>query len=101
MQPWTEYKRKFWKNALGDRYESPSQCYNENTQFFKFCDPKMQKRSLDQSIAEDFEVDENIKKLSDFIKNRPAPSHDDDEQMNILPETAPTMTDMGKILKIT
>lgn len=54
----------------------------------------MQKRIREQEQAEDFELDENIKKLSEFINNRPGIDQENDDKMNMLPETAPTMTDM-------
>lgn len=97
MQPWTEHRRKFWRQALGDRYESPSQCYNENTQFVKFCDENLQKHLADESFTEALEDDEHIKKLNYLINNRPTDSDENDEKMNMLPETAPTMSDIGII----
>lgn len=74
-QPWTEYKRRFWKNALGDEYESPSQSYN-TTIYTQASDATQapepstsRKLTFDNSAAET-DADKNIQKLADLIKNR-------------------------------
>lgn len=105
-QPWTEYKRRFWKNALGDDYESPSQCMSANTQATIANTPAftqvnstinatMPGRQLvfdTQAANANLVADANIQKLDDFIKNR-------EKAANIperIPDTAPRMHELGK-----
>lgn len=66
FQPWTEYKRKFWRNALGDLYESPSQCYTTNTQALQ---TSYTEAGPSQPIR-DTEDDSNIQRLAEFISRR-------------------------------
>lgn len=69
IQPWSEFKRKFWKEALGDQYESPSQCYTANTQ-------ALQTTCMDTSTVADTparadpEHDTNMQKLTALINRK-------------------------------
>lgn len=91
FQPWTVYKRRFWKSALGDQYESPSQCYTVNTQ-------KLQTTitdAVEEPAVTDLTEDKNLKPLTDFIKKRNILkdlSVDEDP----VPDSIPYSAEMGK-----
>lgn len=105
-QPWTEYKRRFWKAALGDDYESPSQCVSANTQATTGNTPAFtqvnstinatvpgRKLMFDTQAANaNLEADANIQKLDDFIKNRENAANIPEQ----IPDTAPRMHELGK-----
>lgn len=102
LQPWTEYKRRFWKNVLGDQYESPSQCYEASstqeipcTQLNDSIRPTGRQLNYEPeggpNAPDESEADRNIQKLADFIKNRK--DVDDDYGNHVaLPNTVPTDT---------
>lgn len=96
-KPWSEVKRSLWKEALGDEYESPSQCYNSNMQQdvshvndSVVSRPTGRVLSYDQpNTSGDTEVDANIKALADFI-NKGKEGNDRQQHHYIdLPNTAP------------
>lgn len=93
-QPWTEYKRRFWKEALGDGYESPSQCYTQGTQAQVDATMPSSSRQLiyDTSPAQkDLEADINIRKFNEFIKNRDNAA----DVQEAIPGTAPRIHELG------
>lgn len=89
-------KRRFWKDALGDEYESPSQCYTANTQKFTQINEtgaSLAPRTLTFEGNDESEADRNLKKLDDFIKNRKA-EENHPVQNKLLPDTE--LPDSGK-----
>lgn len=92
-KPWTEYKRRFWKDALGDEYESPSACYNANTQVTQVNDTSIASHATGRQLTfespNEAEADRNLQKLNEFINNRQ--TTDNDQMHNVvLPETGAT-----------
>lgn len=90
----SEARRNFWKSALGDEYESPSQCYTTNVQ-------KNVAPSANDSIASrpsgkhlnfesqaETEADDNIRMLADFIKQGKQGNSETVSYVD-LPNTAP------------
>lgn len=78
---------------MGDDYESPSQCYAGNTQDVSAINdsirPTTSGRKLNYDEPEaNTEVDRNIQKLKDFIKNR-NPGENDYASNEPLPLTEP------------
>lgn len=76
---------------LGDDYESPSQCYAGNTQDVSAINDSIRPsgRQLNYEEPEtNTEVDRNIQKLQDFIKNR-NPTENDYASNEPLPHTEP------------
>lgn len=99
LQPWSEIKRNLWKEALGDEYESPSQCYNVNMQqagpapvsvpnLNDSIAPRASGRQLHYDSPEEPEADENIQMLADLIKKNKE-NNTEHVQYVELPNTAP------------
>lgn len=84
---------------MGDDYESPSQCYAGNTQDVSAINdsirPTTSGRQLnyDEEPEVNTEVDRNIQKLQDFIKNR-NPDENDYASNEPLPHTEPPESGM-------
>lgn len=98
QKPWTEFKRRFWKNALGDEYESPSACYNTNTQdVTQVNDTSFASHATGRQLTfeppNEDEADRNLQKLNEFINNRQ--TTDNDQMHNVvLPQIG--VTESGK-----
>lgn len=90
LQPWTEYKRRFWKNALGDQYESPGQ--SQRTQALQMTNH--QETPPTQPTVSDQAGKESLKKLNDFIRRRNIMTAF--EEPEPIPESLPFSAEMGK-----
>lgn len=86
-----------WKEALGDEYESPSQCYRANLQpeatnaMAHKTDNAYGRpapRQLEYELPAETEADENIQMLADFI-NKGKRDNNEFVQYVDLPNTAP------------
>lgn len=99
-QPWTEYKRRFWQNALGDEYESPTQCFNTtiSTQVTdtQAPDPSTSRRLNFENLTTETDADKKIQELADLIKNRGKEVHITDAAAEAAPR-AKRMTETGEI----
>lgn len=93
FQPWSDIKRNFWKSALGDDYESPSQCYaaimqknvtNANDSIVS----RPSGRQLNFESQAETEADANIQMLADFI-NKGKQVNTETVPYADLPNTAP------------
>lgn len=79
---------------MGDDYESPSQCYAGNTQDVSAINDSIRPTTSGRQLNYDLEpeanteVDRNIQKLQDFIKNR-NPDENDYASNEPLPHTEP------------
>lgn len=108
FQPWSEIKRNLWKEALGDEYESPSQCYNANMQnetahtsetVVATRSTAHTGRQLHFDSPAETEADQNIKMLADFI-NKGKRNSNDHAQYVDLPNTAPPESGLFTFLNL-
>lgn len=82
-----------WKEALGDEYESPSQCYTANMQphtneSVATRSTAISGRQLQFDSPAESDAEENIQMLADFI-NRGKQDNNDHAHYADLPNTAP------------
>lgn len=93
FQPWSEVKRNMWKSALGDEYESPSQCYAANMQqnvtiANDSIATRPSGRHLNFDTPAESEADDNVRMLADFI-NKGKQGNSETVPYVDLPNTAP------------
>ncbi|XP_055297166.1 DNA topoisomerase 2-binding protein 1-A [Sitodiplosis mosellana] len=100
--PWSEVKRSLWKEALGDEYESPSQCYNSNIQpdvshvnDSVVSRPTGRVLNYDQpGTSGETEADEHIQALADFISKGKQGNDQQQQQYADVPNTATFESEM-------
>lgn len=93
----SELTRRMWKEALGDEYESPSQCYNSNmehdvSKVNETVTSRHTGRVLhfeEPGALEDTEADKHIQALTDLISKGKQDNDRQQQQYADVPNTAP------------
>lgn len=99
----SELTRRMWKEALGDEYESPSQCYNSNIeQDASHVNDSVVSRQTgrvlnfeEPATSEDTEADKHIQALADLISKGKQDNDRQQQQYADVPNTAPHESGMN------